>query len=272
MTDNSDLTLDANSTAGLSRRELRKLRAVPDAAELATVESNSDVTAVSSLITPVVPKPLQPEIDIELESSVQESASQSVDREQAHNQDRLSGDLFPLTRGLSKGYEPRAVEAFLAVARSTFEDASASAILLSSADVRAVSFPMVRHGYVPAKVDQALARVEDAFAQRERAELIAQQGSKTWVVQAREQAQELLDRLCREKGARFKRTGFWHYGYSVAEVDQVSDRIARYLAFGEVIQVEQLRQLAFSMQRNGYREDQVDAAIDRAIEIVQAVS
>ena len=77
---------------------------------------------------------------------------------------------FPEARGREKGYEKRAVDAFLARARDAFEDGGEP---LTAAEVRQVSFPLVRHGYAIASVDAALGRIEDAFAARERAEVLA---------------------------------------------------------------------------------------------------
>lgn len=279
MNDLPEQSSDQNSTAGLSRRELRQLRSDSEGGFAAVVDAPLQSESSSQPASQPASQPgeAQPAPSFEAFQAVSDATQTQFSEEvvieaDGYQQDQFQGDLFPLTHGISKGYEPRAVEAFLSVARTSFESVDSSPVLLTSADVRAVSFPMIRRGYVPEKVDQALARIEDAFAQRERAEVIAQHGSKTWVVQAREQAQEVLDRLTRPNGERFKRTGFWHYGYRIDEVDQISDRIARYLAFGEPLQVDQLRQVAFSTQRNGYREDQVDAVIDRTIEIVLAVS
>ena len=72
---------------------------------------------------------------------------------------------FPETRGREKGYDKKAVDDFLARARTAFE---AGGEPLTAADVRRVAFPLVRRGYVISSVDAALGRIEDAFAARER--------------------------------------------------------------------------------------------------------
>ncbi|MET0782572.1 MAG: DivIVA domain-containing protein, partial [Microbacterium sp.] len=72
---------------------------------------------------------------------------------------------FAETQGSAKGYEKRAVDAFLLRAREAFE---AGAEPMTAAEVRQVAFPIVRHGYAIAAVDAALGRIEDAFAARER--------------------------------------------------------------------------------------------------------
>jgi DivIVA domain-containing protein len=65
--------------------------------------------------------------------------------------------------------------------------------------------------------------------------------------------------------------GAARYGYRVDEVDLVSDKIARFLESGESVTVEQVRSVAFRMQRGGYREVQVDAVLDAVVEVMLAV-
>jgi DivIVA domain-containing protein len=176
---------------------------------------------------------------------------------------------FPETRGAEKGYDKGAVDAFLARARVAFE---ADAEPMTAAEVRRVAFPLVRHGYVISAVDAALGRIEDAFAARERERAVGSEGAHAWVGQTRETAQVVLDRLSRTEGRRFDRVGALRYGYRVDEVDLVADKLARYLESGESVTVEQVRSVAFRMQRGGYREAQVDAVLDAVIEVMLAVA
>ncbi|WP_067243224.1 DivIVA domain-containing protein [Microbacterium resistens] len=175
---------------------------------------------------------------------------------------------FPLAQGREKGYQRSAVDAFLARAKTAFE---ANPPELDAASVRAVSFPLVRGGYRIAEVDAALARVEDAFAGRERSTALSQKGARAWVSRARSEAQVILDHLNRPKGHRFARTGLLTFGYRVDEVDHVAERIVRYLRDGDALSAEQVRHTAFRMQRRGYREEQVDALLDATIEVLLAV-
>lgn len=176
---------------------------------------------------------------------------------------------FPVTRGRAKGYESRAVDAFLTRARTSFEAAGEDAV--TAAEVRQVAFPLVRRGYSIAAVDTALGRIEEAFATREREAALALVGAEVWVDQARETAQVVLDRLSRPQGKRFTRVGGLRYGYRMDEVDLVADKIARYLETGESVTPEQVRAVAFRMQRGGYREVQVDALLDAVVEVMLAV-
>jgi DivIVA domain-containing protein len=178
---------------------------------------------------------------------------------------------FPLTDGRAKGYDPKAVDEFLDRARAAFEGGLGAAPVLSAADIRSAAFPMVRRGYRPEAVDAALARVEDAFAARERERVLAQAGTGEWIDRTRMRAQEILDRLSREPRHRFDRARGLGYGYRIDEVDLVADKIAAFLAEGRPVTVEQVRTVAFRMQRRGYREAQVDAVLDAVVDVMLAV-
>ncbi|MCM3614471.1 DivIVA domain-containing protein [Microbacterium enclense] len=182
--------------------------------------------------------------------------------------DEVAATPFP-TSGRAKGYEKRAVDIFLARAREVFESDDVGA--LRSSEVRAAAFPLVRGGYSVTAVDAALGRVEDAFAAREREHALSNLGARAWVAETRDTAQVVLDRLRRPRGARFERVGILHYGYRVDEVDVVADRVARYLAAGDPVTPEQVRSVAFRMQRGGYREAQVDVVLDSVVEVMLAI-
>ena len=176
---------------------------------------------------------------------------------------------FPLTSGRTRGYRPDAVDDFLARARAAFESADTSEV--DSTVVRTAAFPLVRRGYQVTAVDAALSRIEDAFAAREREQALSRKGARAWVGQSRRLAQEILDRLTRPKGRRFRRVGPLRFGYRIDEVDLVSDKIARFLEDGEPVTVDQVRSVAFRMQRRGDSEAQVDAVLDATVEVMLAV-
>ncbi|PZU47261.1 MAG: DivIVA domain-containing protein [Microbacterium sp.] len=176
---------------------------------------------------------------------------------------------FPYASGRQKGYRPDDVDHFLARARSSFESPGAGELDANS--VRTAAFPLVRGGYQVSSVDAALGRIEDAFAAREREHALTRAGARAWVGQSRRLAQEVLDRLTRPRRHRFRRVGPLRFGYRVDEVDLVADKIARYLESGEPISAEQIRSVAFRMQRRGYDETQVDAVLDAVVEVMLAV-
>ncbi|MGB4779228.1 DivIVA domain-containing protein [Microbacterium sp.] len=179
---------------------------------------------------------------------------------------------FPRTSGRVRGYRPDDVDAFLIRARAAFEsyDAPGGADI-GSATVRTVAFPLVRHGYQVSSVDAALSRIEDAFAARERERALSQAGARAWVGQSRQLAQEVLDRLTRPRRHRFRRVGLLRFGYRVDEVDLVADKLARFFEEGEPVRPDQVRSVAFRMQRRGYSEAQVDAVLDATVEVMLAV-
>lgn len=181
---------------------------------------------------------------------------------------------FPDADHGKKGYEKRAVDTMLERARAAFETAAMDAgsdAGLTSSMIRDVSFPLVKRGYAIDAVDAALGRLEDAFAARERENGIARSGVEGWVEQARDRAQEVLDRLSRPDGQRFARARGLRYGYRIVEVDLVARKLIGYFERGEPVTVEQVRQVAFRMQRRGYREAQVDAVLDAVVEVMLAV-
>lgn len=177
--------------------------------------------------------------------------------------------LFPVTRGRVKGYERTAVDSFLSHARDAFEAPGHPS--MTSGQIRAAAFPLARRGYEITSVDAALTRIEDAFARRERDAAIARVGTDVWIARTRRDAQTVLDRLQRPSRRRFQRTGALRYGYRIDEVDFVMNKLARYLETGSGATIEQVRGVAFRMQRGGYREVQVDAVLDAVVEIMLAV-
>ena len=132
----------------------------------------------------------------------------------------------------------------------------------------------MRHGYAIASVDAALGRIEDAFAARERAERAVDGAARrAWVGQTRETAQDgARSPVAPAAGSRFDRVSALRYGYRIDEVDLVTDKIARYLETGDSVTVEQVRSVAFRMQRGGYREAQVDAVLDAVVDVMLAVT
>ncbi|MBS1674957.1 MAG: DivIVA domain-containing protein [Actinobacteria bacterium] len=179
-----------------------------------------------------------------------------------------SAPSFPVAPRREKGYQRAAVDTFLTRARGAFEHGAEG---IDSVDIRAASFPLVRGGYDIASVDAALARVEEAFAQRERAVVVAADGASAWVSRARTDAQIILDHLSRPHGHLFARAGILTFGYRVDEVDHVAKRIVRFLRDGDPLSADQVRQTAFRMQRRGYREEQVDALLDATIDVLLAI-
>ncbi|HAQ59091.1 MAG TPA: DivIVA domain-containing protein [Microbacterium sp.] len=181
--------------------------------------------------------------------------------------------LFPEAPRRERAYDKSAVDAFLERARMEFEGdpAPGGEPHLTAAAIRTVAFPLVKGGYAIDAVDAALARIEDAFAVRDREAAVAAIGTQAWVERARDDAQVLLDRLGRPRGRRFARAGWLRFGYRTDEVDLVAERLVEYFEAGRPVTVEQVRGVAFRMQRRGYREEQVDAVLDAVVDVMLAV-
>lgn len=192
---------------------------------------------------------------------------------------------------LRYGYDPQQVEDFFGRARHDFtstidDDATGVAALaenpeafdraapgLTSREIRAIGFDLTKNGYDVAAVDAALDRLEDAFSARERERLVAARGEEGWLEMITAAAGVLRRRLARPVGQRFARAERRESGYAPDEVDALCDRLAGYFSDGEAMSVDDVRRAVFAPRRGakGYREAQVDAFLDRVVEVMAAV-
>ncbi|MFC5503599.1 DivIVA domain-containing protein [Lysinimonas soli] len=178
---------------------------------------------------------------------------------------------FPHTRKSRLGYDVDEVEEFLEDARRAYTAERSDATLVSADTIRDTAFTMRKGGYSPTHVDAALERLEDAFAARERDRALAQAGDQVWYAQARSGAQAVLDRIVRPRGKRFRRVSIFTVGYSVREVDALTDRVAQYFQSGKPLSIDDVRTSAFRGQRGGYLEAQVDILLDAVTRVMLAV-
>lgn len=175
---------------------------------------------------------------------------------------------FPHAR--RRGYDVDEVEDFLVRARLAYQSADGEPALTAE-EIRRTGFTLRKGGYAPEHVDAALERLEDAFARRERESAVTAAGDRAWFDDAKDRAQEILDRVVRPRRHRFRRTTVLAVGYSVADVDAFADRIAAFLQTGAPLTVGELRTVAFRSQRGGYDEAQVDVLLDATIDVLVAV-
>jgi DivIVA domain-containing protein len=178
---------------------------------------------------------------------------------------------FPHTRKSRLGYDPDEVEEFLEDARRAYTAQQSQGTLVTADTIRDTGFIMRKGGYSPVHVDAALERLEDAFATRERERAFADSGDQAWYAQARGRAQAILDRIVRPRGKRFRRISLLSTGYSVREVDALSDRVAQYFQSGKPLTIDEVRAVAFRAQRGGYLEAQVDILLDAVTRVMLAV-
>ena len=178
---------------------------------------------------------------------------------------------FPRLKGRTYGYSIEAVDAFIDQARTAYDTAYAPAVVLTSANIRTVSFPAQKGGYSTRHVDAALERLETAFAERERAVAIAAEGEASWLEKASHESAVLTARFARSSKKRFNRVGLFEQGYAIKDVDVFSEKVSAYLEEGAPLSVDEVRSVVFRAQRGGYDEAQVDAALDAVTALLLAL-
>lgn len=172
------------------------------------------------------------------------------------------------------GYNAKQVDQFLQRARVSLETPKAATHVITSGDVRAVSFDPVKGGYSAAVVDAALDRLEDAFARRERDELIAASGEDAWLREIGNLSGILRGRLHRPDGERFRRPSKGKArSYNTVDVDRLCRDLLGYLEEDKPLSVDNVRRAVFrpAVGKDGYEENQVDAFLDRVVELMAAI-
>ena len=117
-------------------------------------------------------------------------------------------------------------------------------------------------------------RLEDAFAKRLRDQFVQANGQAAWQQDLSTRAQTLYDNLRREKGKRFSRPGGLGKGYDTKQVDELLERLTTFFDTGAPIVADDIRTAAFArrIKPRAYDEDEVDAYLAQAVDILQGVS
>lgn len=179
---------------------------------------------------------------------------------------------FPAAHRGKPGYDTAEVDAFLERAREAYSLPAGHDDALSSLDIRRTAFRLARsNGYSARHVDAALERLDEAFAARERERSIALQGSEAYYREIRATAQEIIDRLARGDGQRFRRVSPFTRGYHPDDVDAFARRVSSYFEQGRSLPVETVRTIAFRSRYRGYHEAQVDLLLDTVVDLMLAV-
>ncbi|MFP3581194.1 MULTISPECIES: DivIVA domain-containing protein [unclassified Arthrobacter] len=172
------------------------------------------------------------------------------------------------------GYNAKQVDDFLSRAKTSFENPVGAPGHVASADVRAVAFDPVKGGYDAHTVDAALDRLEDALARRERDDLIGKEGEEAWLRQIGKLSGILRGRLHRPDGERFRRPSHKRArSYNVQDVDALCAELVGYLENDQTLSVDTVRRAVFRAARgaDGYEEAQVDAFLERVVELMAAI-
>ncbi len=174
----------------------------------------------------------------------------------------------------SYGYNTRQVDRFLTRARSHYNADNGANGSFTSAEVRAMAFEPAKGGYEPRDVDAALDRLEDAFAQRERDRLIKAKGEDAWLMLIGRTSAVLRSRLHRPHGERFRRPARKKaLSYNTDDVDALCDQLLEYFENDLPLSVDTVRRAVFreAAGAEGYEENQVDAFLDRVVELMASI-
>lgn len=179
--------------------------------------------------------------------------------------------MFPTAPRRVAGYDQTEVDAFLSRVRRGYErhlDNDEQPV--TAEEIRFTAFAVQRGGYSTPHVDLALERLEDVFAWQEREAGEEAIGADRWLEEARLTGQVLLNRCSRPRGRRFARVVWSRLGYSVADVDRFTTKLAGYFGAGAPLAVAEVRTVSFRAQRGGYREEQVDRVLDAVVDVMIA--
>ncbi|MFF0988969.1 DivIVA domain-containing protein [Kocuria nitroreducens] len=186
---------------------------------------------------------------------------------------------IPRCPGSERGYDVAQVDDFLAAVHSALREPPPvtgperrPGVLLST-QVRAAVFAGARGGYRPAAVDELLDAAEDALAAAERERCLRARGPEAWQEHLDALTRLLRNRLDRPRTQRFRRPSRPRaHGYSAAHVDVLCERLGARLEGTATLEPGELRRAVFppAQGERSYEEQQVDAFLDRAVQLLLA--
>lgn len=185
-----------------------------------------------------------------------------------------SNSKFKLVGPKEIGYNVKQVDVFLERARAYFLNTDAPDKAITSLDVRTASFDPARGGYSAQAVDAAMDRIEDEFVLREKELLITSEGEKAWMMKIGKTASVLRARLHRPDGERFRRPAKKNaQSYNVDDVDVLCRELLVYIEDNGELSVDVVRRAIFAPEKgsDGYEESQVDAFLDRVVELMASI-
>ncbi len=173
---------------------------------------------------------------------------------------------FTFPKAKRRGYEPAAVDAFIDLARVQYADRNARVV--TSLELRRAEFPMVKKGYSVSAVDAAIDRLEDTFAKAEIDAKRAAGGFDAILDRVVAIKSTLIGRLERPKRHHFSNTGLILRGYDRKQVDRFMASVSAHIETGRELDINSVRRAVFKVKRGGYAEIEVDAFIDRVVELL----
>ncbi|MFI7484249.1 DivIVA domain-containing protein [Kocuria sp. M1R5S2] len=190
---------------------------------------------------------------------------------------RPPGRRFPRSAPGAVGYDVAEVDAFLSEVEAALggaRPAGTGSRVVTSAQVRAAVFSGARGGYRAEAVDEALEAAEDALAAAEHEQVLRTGGPAAWRRHVEGLEELVRGRLARPRTQRFRHPSRTRArGYSVAHVDVLCERLTERLDDGAALDAAELRHAVFPSAQGelGYEEHQVDAFLDRAVELLLAL-
>ncbi|MEY4000072.1 MAG: hypothetical protein RLZZ626_427 [Actinomycetota bacterium] len=175
---------------------------------------------------------------------------------------------FPRVSGRTLGYEPGEVDEFVERARLAYAEPGTT--LVDAARLRSQGFKLVRNGYSVSAVDGALDRLEDVFVEREFAARVANFGDSAMASEIIRLQNLVLGRAQRPRGSKFKRVVWPLRGYNVRAVNRLCKKVVDHVSAAKPLEISEVRRAIFVQSRRGYNESQVDAFIDRVLELLES--
>lgn len=174
---------------------------------------------------------------------------------------------FPPAEAKQLGYDRAQVDKFVEHARVQYGDSNLE--LVTSNLIRNTEFDLVQGGYLVHAVDTAMDRLEDAFAAREIQRQKLFRGEFAVNDRLARITEIVTARISRPKKHKFGTVGWILRGYDRKQVDALCVQIQNHLDNKTPLQLNVVRRSIFKAKRGGYIESQVDAFIDRVVEILQ---
>jgi len=168
------------------------------------------------------------------------------------------------------GYNPEQVNTFLEFAKTQYANPDGEHI--SAASIRITRFRLVKNGYSISAVDSAMEKLEDVFAARELERTLHKIGLADFKAELFAGQELLANRIARKPKKRFRRRAFLYRGYSLKQVDEFCSQVETHIDQSTALTVKAVRLIAFRTQRGGYAEYQVDAFIEKLVEVLQRES
>lgn len=192
---------------------------------------------------------------------------------------RPSAAAIPRCGEAERGYDVSQVDDLLAAVEAALRDAPPGAgaedrSAAVSARVRSAVFAGARGGYRPDAVDEVLDAAEEALAAAERERFLRARGPEAWQEHLDGLVQLLRGRLDRPRTQRFRHPSRPRArGYSAAHVDVLCERLGARLDGSAALGPDELRRAVFPLAHGerSYEEQQVDAFLDRAVELLLAL-